>query len=489
MEHQPSKYQSAIYDYIKNDTGNLVVTAVAGSGKTTTAINSLQFVDRAKKVLFLAFNKSIASALQARVPFGVKAATIHSIGFSVVKSIYPNATMDADKVYNAIQIVSKENRWTIPADERVGFMTRIQRIATLMRLTLASTLDECEEMCRRFGIENDNDEATYGVELYDFLLKDIATFDFTDMIFIPAINDFKSYGYDMIYVDEFQDCSLAQYRFLKKLLKKNGRFVVIGDKNQSIYGYLGSDPKLFDEALAEPNTIALPLSISYRCGKSIVEHAKKIVPHIQHRPDAHEGEVVINGSIKNIKDGDFVLCRINRPLVKLCLEFLKEGRKATIRGSDIGKSLVNFIKAYQSKTLFEMEEALNSKRIKLMNRLIKKFPDRDLDDIQEYQTFMEKMQTILILADESGSVVDIICKIERIFSDDTAHGIILSSVHKAKGLEAKNVFIVEPSLIPFKKKKLELWEIQQESNIDYVARTRAIDKLEYVRDWTSFKKT
>ena len=63
-EYEPSKYQKAIYDFIKNGKGNLVVEAAAGSGKTTTLIKSLDFIDESKNILLVAFNRDIVAELK-----------------------------------------------------------------------------------------------------------------------------------------------------------------------------------------------------------------------------------------------------------------------------------------------------------------------------------------------------------------------------------------------------------------------------------------
>jgi DNA helicase-2/ATP-dependent DNA helicase PcrA len=68
MAFKPSKFQQKIYDFITDGKGNAVVSAVAGSGKTTTLLNALKLIPTNKRVLFLAFNKSIAKELQERVP-------------------------------------------------------------------------------------------------------------------------------------------------------------------------------------------------------------------------------------------------------------------------------------------------------------------------------------------------------------------------------------------------------------------------------------
>lgn len=489
MAFIPSIYQEDIFTYIRDKSGHLVIEAVAGGSKTTVMVESIRYIAPSKRALFLAYNKTIATTLQARVPSTVKASTVHSQGYGIVKSIYPNATMESDKVYLATQEACRNSHWIVPKDERVAFLGRVRKIVDLMRLTLTSDEYDVNDMCVRYSIENEDREVEYAMEVYRDVVRDNTTFDFTDMIFIPATHDFVTRGYDIIYVDEFQDCCEAQYRFIRKLLKKpGGRLIMVGDRNQSIYGHLGSDPGLFDEALSEPNTISLPLSISYRCSLAVIRHAQKLVPHIEAREGAVEGEVVLEGSIRNVKDGDVVLCRTNFPLVCLCMRFLKDGRKAIIRGNDIGKGLVTFLKPWDGLGTFEMEQGIQQKHANLVRKLVRKYPDRDLETVQDYQTFTERIQIINALAEGCETVAEVVAKINRIFSDDMGTGIVLSTVHRFKGLEADNVFIVEPQLIPFPYYVEQPWQIEQERNIDYVARTRAIVKLEYIRDWTAFKK-
>ena len=72
----PSTFQNDIFEFIQHGTGNAVISAVAGSGKTTTLIHALTLIPTDKSILFLAFNKSIATELQARGMNGDGAAKI-----------------------------------------------------------------------------------------------------------------------------------------------------------------------------------------------------------------------------------------------------------------------------------------------------------------------------------------------------------------------------------------------------------------------------
>jgi superfamily I DNA/RNA helicase len=90
---------------------------------------------------------------------------------------------------------------------------------------------------------------------------------------------------------------------------------------------------------------------------------------------------------------------------------------------------------------------------------------------------------------ECKTVSDLMSKIQMLF-DDNNRGVVFSSVHRAKGLEAKNVFILRPDLMPHPKAGMgkdkkpdpkKQWELVQESNGQYVAWTRSNENLYFVK--------
>ena len=71
--------------------------------------------------------------------------------------------------------------------------------------------------------------------------------------------------------------------------------------------------------------------------------------------------------------------------------------------------------------------------------------------------------------------------INEVFSDEGKDGIQLSTIHRAKGLEADNVFIICPSLIPSRLSRME-WEIEEEKHLQYVMCTRPKNTLNFVTE-------
>src|SRR5215813_1506626 len=90
----PSPQQQAIFDQLKlglDGGGNIIVDAKAGSGKTTTIVEGMNYIPKVgglimPKVVFLAFNKSIAETLGRRCPTGTICSTFHSLGFRALKN-------------------------------------------------------------------------------------------------------------------------------------------------------------------------------------------------------------------------------------------------------------------------------------------------------------------------------------------------------------------------------------------------------------------
>lgn len=242
--------------------------------------------------------------------------------------------------------------------------------------------------------------------------------------------------------------------------------------HNSIYGFRGADTESIPKLTKLLKATTLPLSISYRCPKSHIRLAQQYVPTIEAAPGAKEGKIIsLNEEdlYKYIKPGDLALCRNNAPLIKPCLSLLKRGIKSTIKGRDIGKNLATLVKNFRARTIPELKHSINKWENNEIERATKKN--------QNPQLIEDKADCLYSFISNSGAKTpaQLIEYIKAIFSDDKAE-IVFSSIHKAKGLESKNVFFLQPSLIPSKYAEQE-WELIQEQNLYYVAITRAKENL------------
>jgi superfamily I DNA/RNA helicase len=182
--------------------------------------------------------------------------------------------------------------------------------------------------------------------------------------------------------------------------------------------------------------------------------------------------------LSNVKDGDFILCRTNAPLVSLALQMISDGQKAVVKGVDIGKKLITNLKSTNRTDVKEAIKVLWSRYELLKQEMEGSF------EMKSKLTLMNMEDMILAtvsLAQGCKTIEDVHEKINKVFSDNTNAGIILSTAHKSKGLEANNIHIIKPQLMPLKHLDLA-WEKIQEENLHYVAITRAKMNLFYIND-------
>jgi DNA helicase-2/ATP-dependent DNA helicase PcrA len=467
----PSKYQTAIYDWVTGGTGHAVVEAVAGSGKTTTLVAALEQMKG--KPLFCAFNKHIAVELQRRAPGHATVSTIHSLGFAAVRKAFRDVEVDAQKIRKIVTDIMGDDWSDRPA--RIA----TENLVSLARLTLC---DDLESVLDHYDIDCNGDREWVMETVPEVLRRDreeTGTIDYDDMVYLPCVLSLKPSQYDWVCVDEAQDLNAAQRSLALSACAPGGRILAVGDRAQSIYGFAGADTTSIPTIIEMLHAKTLPLSICYRCPSSHVDLAREIVPQIESRPGAPKGVISDMGAdeaIRNLRAGDLFVCRVNAPLAEVCLGLIRAGKKATLRGRDIGTNLINLVKKVNRGVSGHIETFLDRAATYLKKETLKlQIEGKDA----QAAALTDRIETTYALADGIDSVQGLVSRIESIFSDDV-DGIVCSSVHRAKGLEADRVAIYQPNLMPHPRAK-EGWEMQQEWNLKYVAVTRAKQELWMVR--------
>lgn len=472
---KPSKYQQDIFDHLKTSSKNGVVEAVAGSGKSTTLIESMK-VSNKRDPIFIAFNKHIVEEMKSRVPDNIKVTTMHSFGLEQIRRVYRNVKIDVNKVKRAVKVLSP--MWDTPKNvNKLEWLERIVALSNLLRLTLNRDPENGKFVAQKHSIPYTLNEVEYALDVIKSLDRNRDTIDFIDMVYIPAIEDIRISEHSLVLVDECQDLSAAQIGLLSKIKTPTGQTLAVGDRRQAIYGFGGADDESFSKLISMANTKLLPLSICYRCSKSVIEHAKQFVPQIEFCDTAIDGRVEIDGSVAGIQDGDMVLCRTTAPLIRLALQLIKEGRKATIIGVDISEKIMTTIKNTNCESLTGVVDILWNR----YNEELENY-ERSGGSMNIVNYLKDMAETVQELANNKTTISEISELLNSIFSDTSDSGIELMTIHKSKGLESKNVHILRPDLLPHKNAKLP-WEIEQEQNLHYVAITRAKENLSYVRDF------
>lgn len=505
----PSKYQSDIFEFVKHGNGNAVIEAVAGSGKSTTALKCLELMGSGDKILLTAFNKEIVKELDKKKKKlsntnSIDCRTLHSLGELILMENYPgqidqnpNKFKYKGYINNNIFSLSHGYFGKLNTKDRKKYIDNIIRYVNFGRDYMCENVSDMDYIESHYGIPTFYNEKEVALDVMEWGKANISTIDFKDMLWLPLVLNCKPYGhiYDWIVCDECQDINVAQRKVLLLCTKMSTRMLFFGEKVQSIYSFMGSDYRSFDELRKLPNTISLPLSISYRCSKSVVNFAKRFNPNIEAREDAPEGSVRTNVGIEEIDDGDMVLCRNNAPLLQLYCQLAKLNKPAMIRGKDVGREFINLIKETKetelNKNLYKVGvfSKLYNDLLNEIDIVMKRYNvtmDMAIED-DSVEKLYDQIQALEAISDGMTTSEELIEKIESLFSDKKNNGIELSTIHKAKGLESDNVFICCPSLIPSKSAK-EDWELQQEFHLEYVAYTRAKINLSFLdeKDFTTY---
>lgn len=482
----PSIYQTAILDAVKTTLDNLGIKAVAGSGKSVTLRMICEIIPQEQSTIICAFNKDIAEAMRPKVPMHVQVKTLNGFGHGIVTKFFRNAVLDAKKTEMIFQSELDMND-RFDRDIYYKYKGLINKIVSMCKATLewprhASGWEEhVNKLIDTYGWETPKDGLTanfYPLVHHTFhaCITMTNVIDFDDQLFFPIQYNMDIPQYDNFLIDECQDLNKVQIELVRRAGK---RVIACGDPCQAIYGFRGADSNAYNLLMELIRAKQFPLSVCYRCPKNVIAQAQKIVPQIEAAEGAQDGvtESITYQQFKDLaQENDFVLARCTAPLVSGCLEMIREGRKAVVLGRDIGDQLITLIKklaaadSQQSSAFYEALKYWESKEVERLSRT---------DNDAMIQVVQDKVATLAALVEAAPTVAGMIDKVNSIFSKD-AKGITFTTVHKAKGMEADNVFILQPEMMPHPMAKLE-YQKQQEMNIKYVAITRARKALRWVK--------
>ncbi len=478
-ERQWSAQQQEIFEWFKSGQGNLVVRARAGTGKTTTIIEAITYAPE-EKILLAAFNKRIAIELKEKLKNPrAEAKTLHSVGVSFVFRNWNGAVLDEERG-------ERLARRALPAGAPDPVVNLVKKLAAVGKNALPHPdQDSMEELAYQFDCDPEEYLEEQGwtvsriaeaaMRAMDLALQRDGTIDFDDMVFVPIRNGWVRPKYQMVVIDEAQDMNASQLILAMKVCKPGGRVVVVGDDKQAIYGFRGADSNSLDRLKGELIAHEKGLTITYRCPRLVVQSIQHLVPDFTAAPTAPEG--VVRGAtfeqmVEQAGPGDFVLSRKNAPLTKVCLRFIRMGRRAMIEGREIGSGLLGVIKRVKGKTVPDFLERLEKWEAKQREKLLKT-GKKNAEKKAEFVS--DQAECLRAIAETCESMAQVEAKIKDMFQE-TAGGkldyIVCSSVHKAKGLERDRVWALVETLYPGGRVG-----VIEEQNIHYVMNTRAKREL------------
>lgn len=470
MEHTPTPEQTAIYDFAQNDNRNLIVEALAGSAKTTVLVGIANLL-KSTPMLALAFNVRIKKELEDRLPSNCDCLTLNSLGHRAWGSfIGSRAKVDRKKSYNILTECIKarpESEQKILWDEFAETLKVIGQAKTagyvpVGAVSVGKTLITEDEFfsTRETILEDESEEIINEVLIESIRQSYTGNIDFDDQIYMAACFPVSFPRYPLVLLDEAQDMSPINHKMIEKLNPK--RLIAVGDSAQAIYGFRGATSDSMDRLKKKYDMESLPLTISFRCPRSVVKEAHSRCPEMRWPEWASDGEVslVKEWTASDLPDNAVILCRNNAPLYGIAIKLFQDGRRAEIVGNNISSGLLKVMKSL-GKSDISSDLALAA---------LDDWKEAAMKKSRNHSGVYDRYHCMRVFLENADTLHGAIMYMEKIFSQDSS--IKLMTGHKSKGLEFPHVYIMDRDLILTEKH-------QEERNLLYVMQTRATETLTY----------
>jgi DNA helicase II / ATP-dependent DNA helicase PcrA len=498
-----SPQQANFLRWAESGRGSCVLEAVAGAGKTTTILEAVERMDG--QVAILAYNNKIAAEIKGKIAARgldytkCQAGTVHSFGFAAYRKQFKDVKEPTDQkvadILDHMIVTSTTGLGVIVAP----YVKNVAQMVSLAKQRAIGVIGQImdrslwHDIVTHFDIfEFEEDEQQYADEIIEasitaaqkaLIISNRTTdlIDFDDMVYLPLIHHVKFWKFPNIFVDEAQDTNPARRALIRAMLSKGGRVVAVGDRHQAIYGFTGADNDSLDLIAQDFAAIRLPLTVTYRCPKAVVEFAKQWVSHIEAHETAPEGSVasVAYAELFNRADLDAssaILCRNTKPLVKLAFELIRKKIACKVEGREIGGSIIKLARRWKVSTLNALEAKLDVYLARETAKLSSKKQEAKLQSVEDM------VETVKVIIDQcrienKHTLADLVAHVENLFSDKVTGVLVLSTIHKSKGREWNNVFWLDRANTCPSKWARQAWQIDQETNLCYVAATRAQKSL------------
>ncbi len=460
--------------------GPILIVAGPGTGKTLTIVRRLaHLVHRGVspgRVLAVTFTNRAAREMRERAIslLGKDAdkifiGTFHLLGLKIIKESLTNVFSILDRV-EQLEVLKSLMKATTKKAEQVA--DRISRIKSFL------------------NVPDDDDGSIY--EKYRSALKERNAFDFDDLIRVPielleSSSKAEAYRnkFDHIIVDEYQDINPAQYRLLRLLAGDAGNICAVGDADQAIYAFRGSDISNFIRFEQDfRNSKTFNLSRNYRSTGTIINASNFLIENNSERiekevmPSRGTGEPISIVSVPDEKaEGEFVVREIETRIGGTShLRIARE--RGGLASSDNSFGFSDFAVIYRTNAQARaLEEAFSSAGIpcQVIGRR-KGIQTKEMEETLAYLRSLAYPDGIVAPQNSEAHETRLLTSAD--FYDPRADAVTLTTLHAAKGLEFRIVFIAgfEEGLIPFISGGDDL-DAEEERRLFYVGMTRAEDEL------------
>jgi superfamily I DNA/RNA helicase len=482
MEFTPTAEQDKITTAA--DTGeNVVVTAVAGSGKTST-LKLIGASRPATSFLYLAFGKDIQTEMQDKLP-NVESRTAHSLAYGYCKDNHKhiidrlnfkgqgyNCPIKPWKMTDYMGLPSYksfEDNAQTDADKR----NRVIKGSALLSMVKASVTRFCrtaDEQITEYHVVREfadkTDQAIFARFLLPFVHKMWA--DLTSPTGIMETSgdhylkvwslDCPQLAWDVILFDEAQDADPAIAHVVEN---QSRQVIMVGDASQAIYGWRGAVDAL--SKFEAPHR--LTLTQSFRFGNNIATFANMLLGHL--KADIRViGNEAKDDAVTFLDTADAILCRSNAGVIEQAIIQLEAGKRVAIAGGT--NDLKSFVRA--AKKLMDIEATgrgfCGHGELGAFATWTDAVEHAGTEDGSDLRIRVKLVQTYG--ADFLLELLDRLVDVKKAKAD--SYDVVISTAHKAKGLEWDSVKIAPDFKLP-----TEEGEIPSDADLMlmYVAITRA----------------
>ena len=283
---------------ITHESGPVMCLAGPGSGKTFVLTRHIRFLIEEKHItphhiLVITFSKASASEMQKRFIelmdgeyYPVRFGTFHSIFFHLLSQYEQYKTSD-------ILTNSQKKKYLKTVLLQMNFQGKSD---TETLGNILSSISHIKNHSKEIIpiMEKEIPQINEIYHKYESLIRMEHKLDFDDMMVLchellmsrPEV--LKEYKREIshVLIDEYQDINTIQYELVKKIIKPHNNLFVVGDDDQSIYGFRGCEPGImlaFQDEFPQGKIITFP--VNYRCTQAIVDVAKKVISNNEKRYD------------------------------------------------------------------------------------------------------------------------------------------------------------------------------------------------------------
>lgn len=508
LKHTPTDEQGQIITDVADPAGgSIMVEAYAGTAKSTTLEMAAPGI-RAP-ALATAFNRDSANMLQKTMPQNFTCKTFNGLGYGAWMRANPQVgrwEMDDRKLGKIISQIAKERKTSLSSDgwDQVRKLTSSAMQSGITPGDIGSPMntDSGEnwlELADACWIHREDTELFIDIAR-ETLLIDIdqakkGKLSFNDQVYCSAVLGGKFPRYPVVFADEVQDLNPLNHRMLALSVAEKGRLVMVGDRRQAIYGFRGADHNSMDNAKAlMPQWKNRRLTLTFRCPKAIVARQQEHAPGYRAAERNAEGAFSrwkppedditqwngwqFSDIEKALPEGGqtiAILCRNNAPIMGMAFKLIRAGVGCQVLGRDIGKGLQALLKKINPEDHTPADIVM----IKITEWMERERGLAEANDKPEKVAgIMDKGESLVACLEGSGARTagELREVISQLF-EKVSGRVVLSTIHRAKGLEWDLVLHLDPWRIPSKfAKKAALTgdgrQLTQEWNLKYVCETR-----------------